>query len=723
MIHSLTMQNWYKHHGRTFKFEAGLNMIRGENEGGKSLIFEAIDYALHGSVALRLPVSMYPTNLSASLETTISGTKYLIERTPKMATLTNLDSGELVAKGTKAVDQEIKKILGFNRNVFLVSNYSCQDAINQLSTLRPAERKKVIDNVVGLTAVEEVIAEHKTELSALNKVLGGYQARLPESEPASPAKDLPDYYESNKMYYREEMTRLNNFISKQENITITRQRLIETKPEQLHFDEKRLVSMLIPEGIDSRSVAIHDATVSSKKELLAKQQAAIKAEKEPQIFPKPSSEFLIPDMTQEKVTEFKAKLSELNSKIDRGLAHTESLREEKKSITYYSQTEIDDFQLAEKLYKDWQHVQELKAKGSLTCDGCGAEVHLMKDHLAKYSHVPEQVEPPLVDWAKALADHNRFNLLTDQIEESAANTIGLMADKDELILNWVYTDFHLDRHFETVRNLELWKQSVKEYEDYKFRIGSLKNSCETLEKEIIELERNWYDPKVLEDNFYAIAELEKLEKQNASLLIWQRNFDALPEYKGDEALANAKAELEEIKNREQELLQLEQEWSLYKHHKKIYDDAFTDYEKAKEQVQEEKQILETLQLYKQKIKSTILPSVNSVASAWIQRMSLGKHVSVGLTEDMEILVNGEPIEALSISGRALGHLSLRMALGQVLTNSIYPVFMADEVDASMRNDRAQAVLDNLVKMLDGSVKQIIMISHRELENIQNVIEV
>ena len=104
-------------------------------------------------------------------------------------------------------------------------------------------------------------------------------------------------------------------------------------------------------------------------------------------------------------------------------------------------------------------------------------------------------------------------------------------------------------------------------------------------------------------------------------------------------------------------------------------------------------------------------------------MSEGKHHKVELTEDMAILVNGEPIEALSISGRALGHLSLRMALGQVLTNHVFPVFMADEVDASMRNERAQNVLDALTDMLKGSMKQIIMISHRELEHVDNIIDI
>ena len=81
------------------------------------------------------------------------------------------------------------------------------------------------------------------------------------------------------------------------------------------------------------------------------------------------------------------------------------------------------------------------------------------------------------------------------------------------------------------------------------------------------------------------------------------------------------------------------------------------------------------------------------------------------------------IEALSISGRALGHLSLRMALGQVLTNSVFPVMLLDEICSSMRNNRAQLVLDNLIAMLNQSVKQIIIITHHSLEHIDHRIEV
>lgn len=723
MIHSLTMKNWAKHHERTFYFEEGLNMIRGLNEGGKSLIFEAIDYALHGSVALRLPVSMYPNNLSSELELTIRGNRYRIQRSPKMAILTDVATDTVLAKGTKPVDQEIRKILGYSRSVFMVSNYSSQGAIHQLSNLKPAERKKVIDNVVGLTAVEEVIADHKLELSALNKVLAGYKARIPETVPVKPERELPDNVSSQKMYLREEMTRVNGFISRQENISVTRARLLANKPEQLHFDEVRLQKMLIPAGVDRAAAAYHDATLASKKETLANQQAQIEKEKAPAVYPEPNRQYLVEGLTAEIVLNYKQKRKSLTEKIESAMEARNALDTKKQGMKYYPQSELDEIFQADKLYNDWLRVQDLKSKGSLTCDNCGSEIHLMKDHLAQYGHVPDQVVKPDVEYYAAVKANEAYDKISNEFAEACENVIGLMADRDELDLQWNYSDYQLEMHFQTVKAIEDWQRSLKEYEDYKFRVGSLKDSCEKLEAEIIELELNWYDEKTLADNFYAIDEFAKLEKQNASLLVWQTNYDALPEYAGDEAVALAKQELKEINEQEADLLALEYEWDIYKRDKAAYDDVYSEYETAKTQVDAEKDVIDTLQLYKAKIKSTILPSVNSVASSWIQRMSLGKHASVTLTDDMEILVNDEPIEALSISGRALGHLSLRMALGQVLTNSIFPVFMADEVDDSMRNERAQAVLDSLVKMLDGSVKQIIMISHRELENIQNVIEV
>ena len=227
-------------------------------------------------------------------------------------------------------------------------------------------------------------------------------------------------------------------------------------------------------------------------------------------------------------------------------------------------------------------------------------------------------------------------------------------------------------------------------------------------------------------------ELEKLtiakknkainEKNVALLNQWEKSKNALEPFNA-EILASAQTDLALVTQKEERLRAEKTEWDNYHSKLSTYSVWKAQMDEANIAVEDEKLAIETLNNFKAKIKTTILPSVNSVASTWMNRMSEGKHSKVTLTDDMEILVGDMPIEALSISGRALGHLSLRMALGQVLTNSVFPVFMADEVDASMRNNRAQNVLDSLTDMLSGSMKQIIMISHRELERIDNVIEV
>ena len=48
MIHELTLLNTPKHSGKTFKFKEGMNLIKGENESGKTVVLEFIDFALHG---------------------------------------------------------------------------------------------------------------------------------------------------------------------------------------------------------------------------------------------------------------------------------------------------------------------------------------------------------------------------------------------------------------------------------------------------------------------------------------------------------------------------------------------------------------------------------------------------------------------------------------------------------------------------------------------------
>jgi DNA repair exonuclease SbcCD ATPase subunit len=77
-----------------------------------------------------------------------------------------------------------------------------------------------------------------------------------------------------------------------------------------------------------------------------------------------------------------------------------------------------------------------------------------------------------------------------------------------------------------------------------------------------------------------------------------------------------------------------------------------------------------------------------------------------------------PVETFSGSEASIINLALRIALGQVLTHSVFSVLIGDEIDASMDSARTAAVWSALARLVEANkIKQVILVSH-EVEPIQ-----
>ena len=718
MILELTTLNGVKHHGRTFKFKEGLNIIRGENEAGKSYLFEMIDFALHGSVALRLPVSMYPTNLQSDLLFCVRGEVYFVCRTPKKASLYKGENKDnLIASGVKPVDAEIRKLLGYNRNVFMVSNYSSQDSIQYLSQMKPAERKRTIDNVVGLTAVEQVLIERKNNLSALKKVEASFASRRVEP-PAELEVEYNPLFEEVIQTERENINKLNEVITVQQNNQRQHMALDGTKPaafELLNVEGLLSIGNHEIKDIRLKRQRLEDKAASLLKEYTDHCQNPVQRPFDVDL------SALIDGLTVFQVQSGKLKRQELVNKIDffeKEIAKFPDVSGEQ----YVPMSEIEEVAAQENLYKDWLEVQRLKEKGSVTCNHCEGEVLLAIDHIkAHYSHVPEMVEKPLISSQELINKNKDLEHITKSVEDYKNQLEDFKNQLVEFDKNW-YSEEALDDHVAALERELDYNRRLESFQAWADKELKLKQAAVEADQELKEFNDQNHSEDVLAKAEQAMTNHLQNERNKQIMQQWQQAKDALEPFDA-EALTHAKAELQEVEQSLQENLKWFEAWKEYFRLDQIYSEWNNGFALASHEVEQEKLAIETLNNFKAKIKTTILPSVNAVASTWLYKMSEGKHFKITLTDDMEILVGDQPIEALSISGRALGHLSLRMALGQVLTNSVFPVFMADEVDASMRNNRAQAVLDSLTEMLNGSMKQIIMISHRELERIDNVIEV
>ena len=718
MILELTTQNWVKHHNKTFKFKEGLNLIRGDNEAGKSLILEAVDFALHGSVALRLPVSMYPTNLQSDLLFCVRGEVYFVCRTPKKASLYKGENKDnLIASGVKPVDAEIRKLLGYNRNVFMVSNYSSQDSIQYLSQMKPAERKRTIDNVVGLTAVEQVLVERKNNLSALKKVETSFASRRVEP-PAELEVEYNPLFEEVIQTERETLDKLNATIVTQQNNERQHQALDNSKPAP--FELLNVEGLLSIGAHEIKDVRLKRQRLEVKVSSLLKEykdhcQSPVQRPDDVDL------SALIEGLTIFQVQAGKLKRQDLVNKIaffEKEIAKFPDISGEQ----YVPMSEIEAVAEQENLYKDWLEVQRLKEKGTIVCNHCEGEVLLAIDHIqAHYSHVPELVEKPLITSQELINKNKDLEHITKSVEGYKNQLEDFKNQLVEFDKTW-YSEEALDDHVAALEREIDYNRSLENYHVWADKELKLNQAVVEAQHELKEFNEQNHSDEALDKAEQAMANHVQNERNKQIMDQWQKSKDALEPFDA-EALQQAQTELKVVEQSLQENTKWFEAWKEYFRLDQIYSEWNNGFALASHEVEQEKLAIETLNNFKAKIKTTILPSVNAVASTWLYKMSEGKHFKITLTDDMEIMVGDKPIEALSISGRALGHLSLRMALGQVLTNSVFPVFMADEVDASMRNNRAQAVLDSLTEMLNGSMKQIIMISHRELERIDNVIEV
>ena len=161
MLKKLKLNNFIKHNDVEFTFEKGITGIRGKNGAGKSLLFEAIRFALFGTSALRSVVSDYPKNMKVELELSVKGKDYTIVRT-----LSDCKFGDIV--GTKACNKAIADTLGYGLTVFDMGNCAKQDEIHKLGDMRPSERKQAVDKVIGIDLVDKLIKE-MNEVVSQNK--------------------------------------------------------------------------------------------------------------------------------------------------------------------------------------------------------------------------------------------------------------------------------------------------------------------------------------------------------------------------------------------------------------------------------------------------------------------------------------------------------------------------------------------------------------------------
>lgn len=167
-------------------FQPGLTAITGENGSGKTFgSIEMFRYMLFGKKALRGPASDYKT-LDGEMDVDIGDKPFNITRNRKTEQLKSGD--EILAVGADAVNKRLLDELGFSLDVFDLACAALQKQSDRLSQMPPAARKKLIDEIVGLTANEAVEKDCKDEAKLSEREADALRTMM--VEPVKPPKPL-----------------------------------------------------------------------------------------------------------------------------------------------------------------------------------------------------------------------------------------------------------------------------------------------------------------------------------------------------------------------------------------------------------------------------------------------------------------------------------------------------------------------------------------------------
>lgn len=579
MIKRLYIDQMFRHFDQTFTFENGLTGIIGPNESGKSLIVEAVRYALFGTKALRGDAEDYK-KLHVELDFTVGGVDYHVVRKGAKKTLTG---GDHQVTGTKPVDEAIRKILGYDLNVFDVANACNQGNIEALSEMTPTARKAMVDKTVGLTVLDDLISFAGQEGNTLKREAQAMGAGMVEPvEPEQPEHYLPSASVAPRLkeaqHLLTEFNQLAGFLSQ-----------APRTPEE-------------PEACD---VDATSAELAVYQENRANMERSLRA-------------------------------LEGNLRVIEPEAH--------------SPADLDDFEAWMDKADLWKQKERLLAQGHHCCPKC--------DH----------------SWPIADLGH-----LAD-VEETQAPSM-----------------------------------SRRDLADHRSRIGN-GEKIDGLQISINGLEEELNGTPCRADDLALVRDHEaKVSTYNSQLAAWnayneglEAKADRFNELKGvDQVVANLQIELQQAQQFERDLARFRSD--------------MVDYESRLEQVadltnrsEEFLKAREIIKALKVSVKSHLLPSLNKVASVLLSQMTGGERYLVEVDDDFEIMIDGQRIATLSGSGKAVANLAIRVALGQILTNRVFSVFMADEVDAAMDDDRA-AYTAQALRRLTENVGQVVLVTHKRPE--------
>ncbi|MEM4733348.1 MAG: AAA family ATPase [Candidatus Bathyarchaeia archaeon] len=189
ILTQIVLEAFISHKKSQIDFGYGINIIVGPNGAGKTSILDGISFALFNDSENRGKkenlINSKAKKCRVVLGFTEAGVAYTVERSlernraPVCSFYQIVDGRKLIKSTTaRACDEEIRRVLGLDKNMFLQSIYVRQGEIEKLVNAKPAERKELISKLLGVEDLErawngmkEVIQVYRDKKSSLEGAL------------------------------------------------------------------------------------------------------------------------------------------------------------------------------------------------------------------------------------------------------------------------------------------------------------------------------------------------------------------------------------------------------------------------------------------------------------------------------------------------------------------------------------------------------------------------
>lgn len=670
MLKYLDFEVTFSRTNKTFKgqheFNSGLTSITGPNEAGKSLRLEMIRYGLFGAKALRSDAKSY-TKIMSQVHFDVGDKGYFVKREGNKS---NLYDGNLepIATGTKPVNEKIISILGYNLDVFDVSNACLQDEINALSQKSPAERRRMVDKTLGLEAVDKLIADTKQEISSNNKVIATLK-EMTDIKLNKPSK--PDIDKS--------VDQLEDELKELEAQLADKNRL-QGQLDLLKCEEPKIDEGLyeLIKGPDASSLVnkMHDLRENFEKE---KDTFLSEISRLSEHFNRLDK---YPDLTAEDISTY------IKDNYHQDLLKHKDYMQKKGEVEEcsYTEQELEEVKLA------LTHKEMLEKKLEVSCPECSHEFLVNGDGKTE---TKEEVDYSILDRLKVNSVYD-IAVLSEKLskykeflklEQPSVPPMQLIDESQE----WFdLVEYSIDMERETLdKYLEQLKKITADYETMVAEIKSKVKTITDAQDQITAYENKK-------------AAFEKYQE------FTNKNGDYLLSLEGVEHIIGS------VKNSLALVRDYDNQITLYNSEKNRVEAMKQDLEVAEKENAELSRVRDSLLELKPKVKMHLMPSLNAVASELLSQMTDGKRNKVQINEEFEILIDNQLVNELSGSAKAVANLAIRIGLGMVLTNKVFSVFLTDEVDAAMDDERA-AYTAECLRNLKDTISQIILVSHKQPE--------